>query len=63
MLEGAQDKKDVQICVICGQRPAMDGEELCSLCWPEIHRFAKYRRLMKDANYDKKGDRSESEAG
>jgi hypothetical protein len=34
-------------CVICGRRPALDGEELCALCWPEIHRFAKHRRLVK----------------
>ena len=36
-----------KICVICGQHPAMDDEELCALCWPEIHRFAKHRRLVK----------------
>jgi hypothetical protein len=34
-------------CVICGRRPAMDNEELCALCWPEIHRFAKHRRLIR----------------
>lgn len=25
----------------------MENEELCALCWPEIHRFAKHRRLVK----------------
>ncbi|AFU59578.1 hypothetical protein Ngar_c26570 [Candidatus Nitrososphaera gargensis Ga9.2] len=39
-------------CIICGRRPALDNEELCALCWPEIHHFAKHHKLVKTGKED-----------
>jgi hypothetical protein len=51
-MRGEDDSPDVELCTVCGERPAAPGEDMCVLCLREMRRTEGFSSDSAQAEAD-----------